>query len=651
MKARPFSFVSHYDAAWVVLVALTFMLALVIVPVAADSFVMPKETLVAVGCVLGAALVAGWTLLGNGKLSLALKPLNGAVLVWVLWHWLSVIWADARVMAVESATRTSLYVGIFFLLQLVAGGYRSRMAWLLGAVAGSSLVLSIWTVFQDARAAWFPGSVPVRAVLGDWRDALSQVGLGNTSHLGDALVLGFLCWVAALLVVRRGWVRWAVVASLALHAAALIVTWSVHSNVSLVLAGGLLVFLLWGARPLVGLVRGRRLWLGALVGCWAAVVLFFTVDHPLNPHGSAVWAQEDSQRGGIFSQAFSSSRWTSGLDTRKAIWLTTLEIVRLNPWLGTGAGTFTWVYPATISELVRNDAKLASWSGSWTNAAHQEVLQVWSELGIVGAALLVVLVAISLRSSWERLRGGASGTTAVMLAVGMAGLVAICLQSQMNFPLRMPVGTFHFYLFLAVPLLLPRSEGESWDLDVPVERPYGPINVGIMMRNMAYPTEVSLRLSFERPASVGLAVLVAVVAVAAMLPATAPFRSDLAYREVREGKLRMRPGVDDPKKLVSAADRVLAIWPAHVDCRSARQDLLLQAGDFEAVVAETPIVLEKLNAVEVYVRRAVALEGLGRAADAQRDWREVVRRRPDLAAQFEGAAAALALKQPPTSQP
>jgi len=420
MKARPFSFVSHYDAAWVVLVALTFMLALVIVPVAADSFVMPKETLVAVGCVLGAALVAGWTLLGNGKLSLALKPLNGAVLVWVLWHWLSVIWADARVMAVESATRTSLYVGIFFLLQLVAGGYRSRMAWLLGAVAGSSLVLSIWTVFQDARAAWFPGSVPVRAVLGDWRDALSQVGLGNTSHLGDALVLGFLCWVAALLVVRRGWVRWAVVASLALHAAALIVTWSVHSNVSLVLAGGLLVFLLWGARPLVGLVRGRRLWLGALVGCWAAVVLFFTVDHPLNPHGSAVWAQEDSQRGGIFSQAFSSSRWTSGLDTRKAIWLTTLEIVRLNPWLGTGAGTFTWVYPATISELVRNDAKLASWSGSWTNAAHQEVLQVWSELGIVGAALLVVLVAISLRSSWERLRGGASGTTAVMLAVGMA---------------------------------------------------------------------------------------------------------------------------------------------------------------------------------------------------------------------------------------
>jgi len=215
----------------------------------------------------------------------------------------------------------------------------------------------------------------------------------------------------------------------------------------------------------------------------------------------------------------------------------------------------------------------------------------------------------------------------------------------------MPVGTFHFYLFLAVPLLLPRSEGESWDLDVPVERPYGPINVGIMMRNMAYPTEVSLRLSFERPASVGLAVLVAVVAVAAMLPATAPFRSDLAYREVREGKLRMRPGVDDPKKLVSAADRVLAIWPAHVDCRSARQDLLLQAGDFEAVVAETPIVLEKLNAVEVYVRRAVALEGLGRAADAQRDWREVVRRRPDLAAQFEGAAAALALKQPPTSQP
>ncbi|MBI1291058.1 hypothetical protein GC173_07415, partial [bacterium] len=411
--------------------------------------------------------------------------------------------------------------------------------------------------------------------------------------------------------------------------------WSVHSNISLILAGAILLYTAWDKGPVRRLVRrGRSLIVALLIG-WAAITAFYVLDLPVSPHSSAVWSpKEEPEMGGIFGQAFSSSRWTSGLDTRKAIWLNTLEIVRHHPWLGTGVGTFTWVYPATISPIVQNDEALSAWSGSWTNAAHQELLQTWAELGIVGAALLVVMVSLSIRLYWTRLRGGASGATSVLLAVGIAGLVAILFQCQMNFPLRMPTGTFHFFLFLVIPLLLPRSAGESWDLDVPVERPYGPFNVGIMMRNMAYPTELSLRISLESLPARALAAVVLALGLVLLVPISAPLRADLAYRQVRETKLRAGQGVGSIDRVIPLADKVLAVWPGHVDCRSARQDALLATGKFQEVIDETPLVLEKLNAVEVRLRRALALDALGKTGESTEDWREVFRRRPELAVQF-----------------
>ena len=80
--------------------------------------------------------------------------------------------------------------------------------------------------------------------------------------------------------------------------------------------------------------------------------------------------------------------------------------------------------------------------------------------------------------------------------------------------------------------------------------------------------------------------------------------------------------------LFPKCEAVLKIWPGHVDCRSRYQEMLLLEGEFQKVVEQTPLVLRKLNAIEVYERRALALEALGRESDATTDWDEVFRRRP-----------------------
>ncbi|MCC6548044.1 O-antigen ligase family protein [Candidatus Sumerlaeota bacterium] len=613
-------------AAWLLVMLLLFGLPLLVVGAATDSFLLPKQVVFQCGVVLLTALATAAAFFGRGVV-LHLQPSNGFAILFLLWSAASIGWSQSRDLAIAELCRLTFLVGFSILIQSFC---TTRKHLLLAAYAlgASSLVVAILTVVMDFRRAFASGGVPVRQVLGDWRDVISTVSLGNTSHLGDFLVFGFLLWLGTLLVTRTRWLGAVAIVSLILHAAALIISWSVHSNLSLIVASGFALFLLrdYGV---VDVIRRMKARVGTLVIGFALVVGFFVIDHPLNPHGSNVWkgARKDAH-GGIFSEAFGSSRWTSGLDTRYAIWLTTLEMVRENPWLGHGAGNFVYVYPATISPLVMSNPKLAPYGASWTNAAHNEILQTWSELGIVGLALLILMIGTAMKAYWDRLHDGTSFGNAVILAIGLSALIAMCVQMQMNFPLRLPISAMLFFLLLAVPHLVPSGAQDEPQVVVPVERTWGGLTAEVSMKNMSHPTTLSLVFSIPRSAGLGLGFVVIAAGLLAFIPLSRPLRADIAYREIYEAQFDPRQRSPAREALFPRCLRVLEIWPGHVDCRSRYQEMLLIEGRFARVLEQTPLVLRKLNAIEVYQRRALALEALGRSTEAVPDWDEIFRRQP-----------------------
>ncbi|MCC5875265.1 MAG: O-antigen ligase family protein [Candidatus Sumerlaeia bacterium] len=633
-------------ALWLALLSLLFLLPIVVVPPAVDSFVLAKRTLLQAGAFILLGLLAATAFHGR-EARVLLQPINGLLVLLLLWMVVSLLWSSARTMTLEAIWYFAGILGVVLVYQSITEGKRTRLLRVAQVLMLSSLIVALWTLAWDIRAGFFSESFAIRRVLGDWRDFLSVVAFGNTSHIGDFLVFGFLLWVGAFILARHRVAVALSIGALWVHAAALIVCWSVHSNLSLVLSAALAGWLIW--RQLGGsmILRRRGRWL-VLVAGWILVTLFYVVDHPANPHGSSQWAPavtaeyeqyglpvpEGGFSGGIFSQAFASPRWVAGWNTRVAIWLTTLEVVRNNTWLGTGAGTFTHVYPATISELVLNNPELRGYSGSWTNAAHNDLLEYWSELGVPGAFLLVLLVAVSIKQHWDRLQRGTGPGNTVVLSLSMAALVALCLQGQMNFPLQLPVSSLLFFLLLGTPFLLPAGGYETRDLNVPVARLYGPVSLGIQMKNMAYPTEVSLRWAGEnRSVATGLSAVCIVIMLVPAWMSLQPLRADMMYREMRELKLMAEArGMTASRAdaIFEGSERLLSIWPGHVDCRSAYQDALLEVGRYEDVVEQAAIVLEKLNAIEVYERRALALEALGRGDEAIADWNEIFRRRPDM---------------------
>ena len=108
--------------------------------------------------------------------------------------------------------------------------------------------------------------------------------------------------------------------------------------------------------------------------------------------------------------------------------------------IGTGGGTFYTVYPQVQSESIQH----------FYDHAHNEYLQFAIEFGIVGAAILAVLVLLCAKSALSAMRHRrhplprGTAFAAAMAVIGMA------LHSTVDFPLQAPANTAIFIILLAL---------------------------------------------------------------------------------------------------------------------------------------------------------------------------------------------------------
>lgn len=397
-----------------------------------DSFVEPKFAVWSAGV---AALMAwgGLRALRGVPLRLAVTPAALAMLACVGWAELSPAWASSEVLPRRALGLWWCALLTLLLVQhavVVSPRRVGRVA--LGVLIGVATLVALWAVAEDF--GFDRASAGSR--LEDWRGNI-RASLGNTTHLGDLFGLGLLCALLGFGAARRRAAVLALGGALVVLAAAMIVSFSFHSDVALI-AGALVVLAGLGRRRWRRLIWARwRRW-ALLLALWAGVAGFLFGDVPGNPH-----------RPGLLREALGSERLAWGWGSRLAIWSSSLEMVRLRPLLGWGVGCFTHGYPQQASAWVldNEDPRIAATAGQWTNAAHCDLLQIWAELGAVGFALWLALLAVHLRACV--LLMGRRRRTLQLAGLWLLGLTVMWgVQSLMNFPLQMPVGRLTLVLLL-----------------------------------------------------------------------------------------------------------------------------------------------------------------------------------------------------------
>jgi hypothetical protein len=128
-------------------------------------------------------------------------------------------------------------------------------------------------------------------------------------------------------------------------------------------------------------------------------------------------------------------------DGRLPLWRAALDIYRTQPLHGTGAGTYQQFYTRYRSET------------SYVTDTHSLYLQSLAELGIVGLALMVLIVGGILVGLALRIRGPDRGLYAALFAVALAWAI----HQAVDWDWQMPAVTLPIFILAGLALARPRD--------------------------------------------------------------------------------------------------------------------------------------------------------------------------------------------------
>ncbi len=347
------------------LIGITFFVTEIIVVSGAYSpFRLPKMALAlsALAMVIGGSMAAG---MWRGRLRLPAGPLVYALVALPALQTLSALWAQTPAIALRQALGTAIWVATAVWLSTFEAEDRRRiLLWgVWGAmVSGCVLIAQLMDIGGVGVYGINPG------------DRLGLTGLaGNPSDLAMAGLLFLPLLLPGVIAKPRKWALWPAPVFLALTA---ILTQALTALV----AAGLATL------GCIVLLRSRKIWAGALIV--STVVLALLYAGPLRSRFQAEWEQ------------MRQGNWYNLLSAREDGWTAAVTMIKTSPLLGVGAGQFSReFYPARMAWLDHNQelghrGELAT-HFEW---AHNDPLQLISELGLIGGLWLIVFVGALARS-------------------------------------------------------------------------------------------------------------------------------------------------------------------------------------------------------------------------------------------------------------
>ena len=357
----------------------------VLLQVASWPWEAVAEAALSLGALLGAALMLATRFRGG------LRVLNheawALTTVLFLCYWLAQVLSvplalDPGHSAIEAA-KDLRYLPFLWLAAMAVATDRGRRIVLVGIAA----IAAFWTLDGVAQAL-------TGHSVGGPSNAHRLSGIFGAGNLKLGLALATLSPFLLLPAARRGVVPWLAVAG--------------ALGVVILLAGARAAWLTFG---LVLVFTGWRQWgwrrtaVGVLAGGVVTVALAAAFSDYLGPRVQRTLGALHLQEGGL----------DFALSGRVVLWGTTLRIIADHPVTGVGVDNFQSAYK-TYAE---GGDQFVQWGRPGAFHAHQIVLEVLSETGVVGLLLWLAALALALRA-WRYADAAArqrAGPAALALAV------------------------------------------------------------------------------------------------------------------------------------------------------------------------------------------------------------------------------------------
>jgi len=499
------------------------------------TFVMTKETIAQLLLLVIAACWGIWVAGKGNRFSLK-TPLTIPIIALAGTILLSLInTQDSFASSLGLALWGSYFLLYFIIISVVDGLRWSKI--LLGAALSAGFLAATYCIFQ-----FYGVDFPFWAELGGRGRLFST--FGNPNYLAGYLIACLPPAFVLLTTLKSRWKKIILLTTIVVLYTSLLMTYTRAAwggfFVSILFTVGLLFF--WQGKRFFW---KNRYWLTGLATVLLAITVIYSVPTPPNRQGRSVVGRAAS--------SFDLGSYAS----RSLIWLSTVEIAKEHPIIGSGIGTLGVNYPRAQGEVLAQ-ARYEHFipQANYSINAHNDLLHMLAEIGILGLLCAAWIIIAFYKRAFLSLRR--LSTERRLLLIGfMGGALAILAHSVFSFPFHVIQNGLLFWLFLGLSwVTIRQSRVESPESGVQNLTPKTQ-DSGLKTRDSRLRTQDS-GLKTRKVLRWGS---VAVVIVAVVFLGIARARLFQADMYLKQGKMLVEAGLGDDPRAIEALEIATKLEP------------------------------------------------------------------------------------------
>jgi O-antigen ligase/Tfp pilus assembly protein PilF len=446
MEQKKINISTHQDYFYINAVEITIIALVVLVPITfyrhcITLFIPPKEAMTAVlvllACMFWILKMIDWS-----EIKFASTPLNFPILSFIILCLLSLIWSDNFFVSFKELP---LFLAGPLLYVIVINNINNqrqinRILTITLTVAG---LFGIYGILQY-NGIDFPfwiRNVGRQQVFGLF---------GNVNFFAEYLIIPLPIAISLFFTSRNKLIKVLLLISILTMGTSLILTFTRGSYLSLGISLIFMAFLFLTYRGKNIIKENKKYFLIVLLIIIIVASLFF-IPNPFNKPETVVYKIKSR----ISISAITES---DSIRSRITNWKYTILMIKDHFFLGSGIGTYKYNSLKYQAEFFDQGDNRSLYPYVFMTKTHNEYLQLWAELGIVGLGIFLWLLVTYFIYGFKLLKRINNNYNQGLVIGLMGAVVAVLVDGIFGFPFHLPATIVLFWLSLALTVSIIKSE-------------------------------------------------------------------------------------------------------------------------------------------------------------------------------------------------
>jgi O-antigen ligase/Tfp pilus assembly protein PilF len=438
MEQKEINLSNHNKSFWTNAIEASIIALVILVPIAfyprCITVFIPAKEMISEVLILLVLMFCGLKMISREEIKFTSTPLNFPTLSFIAICVLSLIWSNSFFV---SLTELPLFLAGPLLYGVITNSINqekqiNRILDILLMVGG---LFGIYGIFQykGIDLSLWAHNVGRQQVFGLF---------GNVNYFAEYLIVPLPIAVSLFLASRNKFKKILLLIGIFAMGASLTFTFTRGSYLSFGSALIFTFFLFLISRGKDFIKNNKKIFIIILVAI-IIITFLFIIPTPLNKSGTIISKLKSRISIAKLTQDYAYNR-------RIATWKFTTLMIKDHPLIGSGLGTFKYNTLRYQAEFFAQGENRSLYPHGFADKAHNEYLQLWAELGIIGLGIFIWLMISYFRFGLKILRKIKDESRAGIIIGLMGAVVAVLVDSIFGFPLHLAATMVLFWLALGL---------------------------------------------------------------------------------------------------------------------------------------------------------------------------------------------------------